>query len=308
MRRADWCAAAAVAAALAGCGQTHPAAVATHGSASGGLPAGAVPTAVAFWTARRGLIGGVVPGRRSAPFSCQPRCRGSFVALTTDGGHTWRVVWRGGGRLVALRTAGRRAVWQAFTRCADLARCTAWAESSDSGRTWHVQAAPGPMTADPCRQEGWSTHTVVWPRADRGWALCITSIGGGGMIGRAVLETADAGHHWRVATDVPFDSANHGMSSYGDPEGIDFLADGHGWLWQGPRGVSMATTDGGHRWRPLGLGTSDAVWICSGWFVTARIGYALLADPAGDRMTLERTATGGAGWTAVRRWRLPGLD
>lgn len=309
-RRVTWFAMGVVVAlAGAACGPASGTAPAARTHPAGSLPAGMVPTAVAFWTARRGLIGGVIPDRGSAPFSCQPRCLGSLVAETLDGGQTWRVVWRGGGRLVALTAAGQHRAWQTFRRCPDVARCTGTAESSDAGRTWHVIANPdrGPF-ADPCGHRAWATIAVVRPTVERAWALCTTSIGGTGHIGRAILETQDAGRHWRVVTNAPFNSGSHGMSSYGDPEGIDFLADGHGWLWQGPRGVSMATTDGGASWHPLGLGTSDATWVTSGWFVSPRAGFALLTDPGSGWITLERTTTGGARWSAVHRWRIPGLS
>lgn len=298
-----------VVAALAGaaCGPAKAAAPAAPKHQAGNLPSGMVPTAVAFWTARRGLIGGVIPGRGSAPFSCQPRCSGSFVAETLDGGRTWKLLWRGGGRLVGLTAVGRHTARQTFLRCPDVARCTGTAESRDAGRTWHVVPSPDRgHFADPCRRLSWTPRALTRPTYERAWALCITSIGGTGHVGRALMQTTDAGRHWRVVADAPFNSASHGLSSYGDPEGIDFLADGHGWLWQGPRGVSMATTDGGTSWHPLGLGTSDATWVSSGWFVTPRIGFALFTDPGSGWITLERTTTGGSRWSAAHRWRIPG--
>ncbi|MGN6379726.1 MAG: hypothetical protein ACTHNU_12295 [Gaiellales bacterium] len=127
------------------------------------------------------------------------------------------------------------------------------------------------------------------------------------MVGRAIVESTDGGRRWKVVTAAPFNSGSHGMSSYGDPEGIDFLPDGHGWLWQGPRGVSLATTDGGAHWRPLKLGVSDSVWVESGWFVSPRIGYALVSDPGRDEVRLEVTRTSGRKWRTVCRWRIADL-
>jgi photosystem II stability/assembly factor-like uncharacterized protein len=286
-----------------------------------------VPTAMAFWDARRGLL-----GTRNCELAA--RCRAGTIELTTDGGRTFRVVLRTRRPVVALQTAGPNGAiattdgggalrtldggrhWRIYrlrfaasfatplfglgVRSYIVQRHLAIAvlATRDGGATWQRRASP-------CTQAIADSALVdlVTPRL--GWIVCLGQPGAGNE-GKAVFRTRDGGRSWHagaVQMAPPRSQARGGISSYGYPEGIAFARDGSGILWES-RGTLYVTRDGGMHWtaepkvvRPeIDFGRGAAAF-------PGGHGLVLLGYGGGQPSRLLATRDYGGTWRIVHRWR-----
>jgi len=294
----------------------------------------AVPVSIAFWDRDHGLAAFVVYGPTD-------RSEG-YVSVTSDGGKTWTIRWRGTGVSYVGTVPGTRDAWaQIWPRkvCVD---CQAlMIRTNDMGKTWQRagtapstpsfpsrrvgfamqsrQANAGPLmrTADagrswrrigtPCRK-GWGGYawfaTLSFVSPTRGWLLC-TGQPGAGSQSKALYLTTDGGRRWKRLLNVYFEPTRNrlgGLPEVGYPHGIHFTRSGRGLLWAN-RGGTLSTVDGGRHWQPISATSPESREGYSGWLVTDRIGYLLLQDNA-RRLDWEllRTADGGRSWRLVRSW------
>jgi photosystem II stability/assembly factor-like uncharacterized protein len=286
-----------------------------------------IPTAVAFWDARRGLL-----GTRACRFAAQ--CEAGRIELTADGGRSFRVVLRTRRPIVALQTAGPNAAiartdgggalrtldggrsWRPYrlrfttsfatpliglgVRRYALERHLALTvlATSDGGLTWHRRASP-------CTQAIADSALVDLVTPSLGWIVCLGQPGAGNQE-KAVFRTDDGGRSWRrgaAEINYPRSLIHGGLSGYGYPEGISFAKDGFGILWES-RGTLYVTRDGGKDWtaepkvaRPeLDFGRGAAAF-------TGGHGLVLLGRGGGQPTRLLATNDYGRTWRLVRRWR-----
>ena len=290
-------------------------------------PTSPVPTAVAFWDARHGLL-----GARDCTFAA--RCRGGTIELTTNGGRSFRIVERTRRPVIALQTAGPNA---AIARMDDGGAL----RTLDSGRSWHsfrlrfaasfatpliglgvrsymverhlalavFATGDGGATwrrrASPCMQAIADSALVdlVTPRL--GWIVCLGQPGAGNEQ-KAVFRTGDGGRSWRpgaAAIIYPHRLVHGGLSGYGYPQGIALAQDGFGVLWES-RGTLYVTRDGGTHWtaephvaRPeIDFGRGAAAF-------PGGHGLVLLGRGGGQLTRLLATHDYGRSWRIVHRWR-----
>ena len=295
-------------------------------------PADAMPSSIAFWNARAGVIGG---GGRG----CPPRCRGT-VSLTADGGRTSHVVLRTRGPVLSVATAGTRDAWAVVGLCgANACGPDVLLHSADGGHVWrlvrrsaplgpsfatrrlgmavagHVPVAGEPTgivvtgdggrtwrrTLSPCGR--WAVSAAVsFPSPARAWALCAGQ-GGAGNSEKAVYASSNRGRSWYpVAETLVFRHLLHGgIGTYGYPQGITFAPNGQGLLWES-RGTLYATEDGGRQWRALThVAVPELDFGQSAWVVRDGRRYALLRRGGAFARLL---VSEGRGWRPVRRYSL----
>jgi len=286
-----------------------------------------VPTAIAFWDARRGFL-----GARGCTFAA--RCRAGTIELTADGGQSFRVVLRTRHPVIALQTAGPNAAiatldgggalrtldgghsWHPFRLrfAADFATpliglgvrgymvdrhlALAVLATRDGGLTWRHRASP-------CTQAVADSALVDAVTDTLAWIVCLGQPGAGNAE-KAVFRTSDGGRSWRAGAaqiDYPRSQVHGGLSGYGYPEGIAFAADGFGILWES-RGTLSVTRDGGTHWtaepkiaRPeIDFGRGAAAF-------PGGQGLVLLGYGGGQPSRLLATDDYGRSWRVVHRWR-----
>jgi photosystem II stability/assembly factor-like uncharacterized protein len=280
-------------------------------------PPSLVPTAVAFWDPRHGVLG----------------TTGS-VELTSNGGRTFRIVLRTRRPVVALQTAGPRGAiarldgggslrtldrgrtWKRFRERFDADFATPrialgvrtalvrdrttlnLVATVDGGRTWRERASP-------CAQAVASSAVIDLVTPSAGWIVCLGEPGAGNQA-KAVFRTTDSGRSWRpgaAVIDYPRRGIHGGLDGYGYPEGVAFARDGFGILWES-RGTLYVTGDGGTRWRAepdiarpeIDFGRGAASF-------TGGRGLVLLGRGGRRPARLLATADGGRSWFVVHRWR-----
>lgn len=288
------------------------------------VTAGFWPLSVAFWNDREGLLAGRV-------YDCQG-CSHSTgaVALTRDGGVTWRVVTEGWSLIDDVGVVSPHMAWATAGY-----RHTQLIRSTDGGRTWTPWPgseglsnaafwAPAAGLAashhgarlvrwddvrwsgirDPCPGE---TVGLSFPEGGngRGWLACSWEAGAG-QEPKGVYATLDGGTHWDPMTlvrpDEPKMSLGSGLSSYGYLAGIAFASNGLGWLIES-RGTIYSTTDGGNSWVDhQKFQEPEVAFGTSAWRVDENLGFVLM-----DRreIVLERSADGGRTWTRLARFSQP---
>jgi photosystem II stability/assembly factor-like uncharacterized protein len=292
------------------------------------------PSVVAFWDATHGIAGG--------PFgdpSCFPSCTG-MIQVTDDGGRTWRVSRRGHVHVYEVAVSGSRDAWVLAGSCAmgtcaidvlfsgdggrtwsrrstqDLKRVSfvsadeGWgvgdlfpigyqrlARTSDGGRTWQSRAVP-------CPRDTSLAIDVSFVNPARGWLLC-TGEGAGGNESRAIMETTDGGSTWSTVAVAALESpSSSGFTSSGDPTGIFFLPDGHGWMWvEGGGGGMEVTADGGRSWHLVGTvpnGSDQSMG--SAQFLSDTMGFAVISNGNDQANQLIETDDGGRTWHVIHDW------
>lgn len=290
------------------------------------VAAGFWPLSVAFWNDRKGLLAGRI-------YDCQgcPRSTGA-VALTLDGGVTWRAVTEGWSLIDDVSVVSPHMAWaRAGYHHTRLIR------STDGGRTWApwpggeglsnaVFSAPDAGLAvshhgarlvrwdgvrwsgvrDPCSGE---TVGLSFPEGGngRGWLACSWEAGAG-QEPKGVYATLDGGTHWHPTTlvrpDEPKISLGSGLSSYGYLAGIAFAPNGLGWLIES-RGTFYSTTDGGYSWQDhQKFQEPEVAFGASVWRVDEDLGFVLINRPG--EMVLERSDDAGRTWTGLARFSQPG--
>lgn len=213
--------------------------------------------------------------------SCRP---GGAIAVTSDGGKTWRVV----------RHTDRRVVAIGFFHDAYYAEL-------DNGRLISGQPASRDIFRGYC-PKGWTagySADIVDTNTDTPWSICV-GLPGAGNQAKAVYRGKK-----RVAyTPNSAHGRYGGISSYGYPLGIAGTHGGFGIIWES-RGTLYVTPDGGHHWRALPkvaqpeLDFGDWADVVSG-----RLGFVLLMRSVGSGETwrLIETTDAGRTWRVVHRW------
>jgi photosystem II stability/assembly factor-like uncharacterized protein len=303
------------------------------------LPAGAgisstadgkplIPSAIAFWDAQHGLVGGNAGG-------CPARtsCAG-WIWATTDGGVRTQLLVRTSGPVESLSVAPGGAAWAVVDRCSR-DRCVAaqLLASSDWGATWtqlprvvlrpsFADARFGFAVSGPCfpvwcyrarllatddSGRSWervpnpcstSLEAVARVSVDRAWLLC-TSEPGAGSQGKTMYRTDDGGRSWRLlfSNEVRGKPVG-GISQGGYALGISFSPNGVGLLWES-RGTLYLTRDGGRHWTGLPAVSSPEVDFDTAGSVVPGKAFALLTGGA-ERPRLVATTRGYSAWKTVR--------
>lgn len=198
------------------------------------------------------------------------------VLRTTDGGTSWRVVYRRTGQLLQqLAFVDARHGW---LRAADgrLLRTT------DGGRTWSPLPVPCPA--------GQSPGPLAFASPSSGLLVC-QAPADGPTVAKTLFSSADGGSAW---TPVPA-----ALPASGSAASLALTASGLGWLCTLPVGGPLwVTRDGGRSWRQAAPSLQGAdllgVTVPSGHSSAL---YALLG--LGPRAAVLRSADGGAHWTGV---------
>jgi hypothetical protein len=238
------------------------------------------PNAVAFADATHGVLG-----------------TSDGIALTSDGGRTWRLVRRTRPRVCEVAVVGH--LWYAQLSNGEALR------SRDSGSTWAA-----------------TTHSL-WPRiacpsfvnwvgiratpVDPTWSVRMTGPAAG-FQGKWVSRKLNG--RWKrvactnMAEKMPCGRPSYGgISLYGYPQGIAGNASGFGLIWEG-RGVLWQTRNGGRHWTVARAGEVSDEDFASWASVLPRggVGCVLLGN-AGVRARLVVTTDAGRSWHVVHRWR-----
>ena len=273
------------------------AAIAVTGSSAAAkpLPLRLVPNTVAFVDASHGALG---TGWQSAGGS-----GGGTIALTSDGGRTWRVVKATPRPVVSLTVYGGSYI--AKYDDGETLR------SSGGGRIWRPTTVTTTDIAtylSVCPQ-----GTTVGINADSSnWSVC-SSVPGAGSQGKAVYrDLVDRGWVRVACTDFggpkpACGSRGHGgISLYGYPIGIAGAPDGFGLIWES-RGTLYVTRDGGRNWTALAkLVQPEADFGSWAFTLPGGVGWALVGHGAGP-WRLLRTTDAGRTWHVVHRWAAPKL-
>lgn len=238
--------------------------------------------------ARGGLMLASVACRIDAP----PGCRAALLR-STDGGLTWTAT--GGTGLDGPRLVSGGSAWAIDTTA------SAIASSGDGGRTWQRRRSPCP-TSPPA----FATTAISFPTASEGWLACDGG-GAAGSSGKALFRSSNGGATWQTVFNLALSApggANDALLG-GDAAGIDFRADGTGWLWTGA-GL-FATHNGGATWRLLGFDNGAGGLYLNGMQLHSDTsGVVLVTDVTTNpgRVTLQSTSDGGRTWTTIDTWPL----
>ncbi|MDB5083414.1 MAG: hypothetical protein JWN30_300, partial [Bacilli bacterium] len=242
------------------------------------------PVSIAFWNTQQGLLVSSTNGQGS-------------IWKTTDGGQNWTNVY-------VYKTPFSRVVVTGGTSAKVLVGIN-WSTpssqlvTSNNGQTWEEQAYQQPSFAQAaCGTDTFVNHSASSP--SQIWSLC-TGQPGAGQMGKRIVSSTDGGKTWTIRANVnPAGGSSNGLSVSGYPAGIDFLANGRGWLWES-RGFSYYTTDGGQNWTPFtNLTQPESKEARSMSLIDDQHGYALLWD--NNRYRLMFTADGGRSWHEVKSW------
>jgi photosystem II stability/assembly factor-like uncharacterized protein len=256
------------------------AAAADAAGTSARLPrSGLVPSALAFATPSRGLLGTGDLGCSDPTAHC--RLAGT-IQRTSDGGRTWRIVRRTSWPIVSL-SIDPEGDWARLGDGEVL-------RSGNGGQTW-APAVPETPLATPCPPSlDVYVHEVVLT-AHHEWALCAGE-GSAGEMSKAVFRLG--AHGWR--------RVDHGLSMGGYPLGMAMADNGFGLIWES-RGPLYVTRDGGSHWiaEPK-VARPEVDFGLAGVALPHGTGFVLLMRSTFDRRLLETTDAGRT-WRIVHPWR-----
>lgn len=222
---------------------------------------------------------------------------GATVALTADGGRTWRVVLRAR-RLVRDVGFAGRLDWAELANRETLG-------SRDGDRTWHRVHPPLHLASSPCRPP-LPGGAVPPARAGRWtWAVCTGGAGAGSMA-KAVYRSGDGGLSWRLLAAANFartrPASRGGIGLFGYPVGIAMARDGFGLIWES-RGTLYLTRDGGSRWKGLPLVARPEIdFGQAGAALPGGVGFVVLSLGGNRGERLIETRDYGRTWRVVHRW------
>jgi len=223
----------------------------------------------------------------TAGFGCRPQ---GTVSITSDGGRTWKVLFRTPRPVVAVSVDGRNAQAR-FDDGETLG-------SADGGLHWAPVVVPPALGgAGPC-PAGTSAYLVL------GWALCTTQASAGSQ-GKAVYRLGAQG--WRRVAYTPFapptGRAYGGIDMYGYPQGLAMARDGFGLIWES-RGTLYVTRDSGSRWTGLPkVARPEVDFGMSGVALRNGIGFVVLATGGTEKRRLLETTDAGRYWRVVHVWK-----
>jgi photosystem II stability/assembly factor-like uncharacterized protein len=260
------------------------------------------PSAIAFWTVRRGLLGTA---------TARP-CVGA-VSLTTDGGRSFHLQLRTRGPVEWVTTAGEDEAWALVQTCKYMHVNGSYGvryrllRTVDGGRSWRVlppSEAFNPSFATPTRgiavkvplppagsiglpvgqgllstSDGGATwrplrgpagcrrnqgEAIDSPSPAHTWALCVSQPGAGEQP-KELFVSSDGDRTWRLLVNVGPQRRQRrgGIDISGYPLGLSFSKAGFGLLWE-DRGLLYLTHDGGRRWQPTGVLLPDIDYGVSG--------------------------------------------
>lgn len=269
------------------------------------LPSNVWIRSIGFWDTQNGVLNATSNQNCTSDGLCE-----NYLALTHDGGHSWQTVAEVLGMMGTLSVEGNAAYVGSRTHT-EQQRLLA---STDRGATWQFlpvdQKTVGTqryraVTTSPCTGE-WAFGPISsFPTVTHGWALC-NGQGGAGRMGKAIFATQDSGKSWTPTLQVHFSDSPDpgGISKNGDPQGISFFANGHGWMWE-TRGTLLETLDGGKNWKVVGNITQpEAIEANSVSRLTEQEAYVLLRDTTVSKMRLVYTKDDGKTWQDVTSWSL----
>jgi hypothetical protein len=233
-------------------------------TASGSPSHQLVPSAVAFRDRLHGELG-----------LASPHCSGctpsGAIAVTSDGGKTWRVVEHTDRRVTAL----------AFFH-------DSYYVGFEHGRRF-LGRCPGWFAA------GYSADFID-TNLGQPWSVC------GGEPGAGNEAKAVFRGKTRVAyTPMTGGKAHGGISRYGYPVGVAGSYWDFGIIWE-TRGTLYVTRDGGHHWHTLPKIARPEIDFGS-WatVLSPKVGFVLLYTQGRSR--LIETTDAGRTWHIVHRWR-----
>jgi photosystem II stability/assembly factor-like uncharacterized protein len=177
--------------------------------------------------------------------------------------------------------------------------------TSDGGQTWQPA---GPMPCGPGTATAMGPTAITAVSATSAWLLCT---GGAAtiMLDKAVEVTTDGGTTWQLRAKVVGGASSSNdvgqISLDGHPSGIAVAPDGTAWM-AGDRMQPAVSRDGGSTWTDMPLGEIDGNSTTGATPLDARRGLILMWDPNSQANVLEVTRDGGATWSSVYSWAIPG--
>lgn len=239
-----------------------------------------VPSTIAFSDRSHGILGLASP-------HCTGCAAGGAIAMTSDGGKTWRVVVRTHRRVVAagyynygydVSLEGGGSLW------------------TDETGHWHRSGKP--LSFKGYCPKGWKAGyraDLVDENIDTPWSICVGQPGAGNQA-KAVYRGRK-----RVAyTPFPPHGGSGGISIYGYPGGIAGAHGGFGLIWES-RGTLYVSRNGGHHWHALTRVSQPEVDFGVWASTLGNTGFVLLTRNGHTRLIETRDA--GRTWRLVHRWR-----
>jgi photosystem II stability/assembly factor-like uncharacterized protein len=293
------------------------------------------PDWMVFWNAHDGLLA-VNRCRHAAQAPCE---RGA-VELTTDGGRTYRIVFRmaapvelqtvGPGAAIVSTNNGKNwrtlnggRTWRRFTPSWPRVDPTAGAywlnprvgvrfhsyTAHDHGALAMLVTHDGGRTwqrqQDPCRNPEVAFGAFADLVTAKSWWVACVGEGGAGNEDKAIYRTRDAGRTWQAGAASILLAVHRrergGVQTYGYPEGLAFASDGWGLLTES-RGTLYVTRDGGaHFHAEPHVARPETDFAGGAAAFRGGAGYVLLTNFGGAR--LIETHDYGRTWVVVHRWR-----
>jgi photosystem II stability/assembly factor-like uncharacterized protein len=281
------------------------------------------PTSVAFWDMDHGVIAGQV-GRHS------------LIAVTDDGGRSWKQTWRSATKREVTRVAiaGDDSAWAEVEACRTCRNRLL--HSFDGGLTWaHIARTRLTDVSFIDDTEGWALWEKRWNSPVHGsqikvivkkthdagdtWTRLSSACRNGYWREGAALSRVGADEAWVACASEPATAQQKKIVTHtidgggtwqrpGEPlwdghlSGIFFTETGHGWMWLS-HGTLERTTDGARTWDATRFFEPDLDWISTMWFVDGLNGYATYQN--GDRGGAQQlivTHDGGRTWKVRQTW------
>ncbi len=249
---------------------------------------------------------------------CSLECDSNSLLLTRDGGASWRKATSNKpvGSVSPVSASTAWAISNVSATSADPTG-TSLVQSTDGGRTWHVQPYPCNSFAG----LGIAISTVNFSGLSRGSAVC-AGVPATDMQAKAMYATTDRGASWTLQSECPnVTSVGQQPGAIGilDCVGVDptlqLLAGGHGWMWSSRLGLE-STSDGGRIWNLIARKVvfDDTSEVVTASLVSDLVGFVLIGPrpespagcpPRGCGPRLLSTKDGGESWAILTTWPAP---